>query len=302
MQAGQQRLLAVVADDFGIGPSTSAGILHMARRGCVTASVLLVNSPYAEASVRSWRQHGCPMELGWHPNLTLDAPILPLRHVPSLVGPDGLFGPLGRFLRRWLCGRLAVAEIEAELDAQLRRFRELVGHWPTVVNTHQHVGLFAPVGAALLRVLTRRGCRPYVRRVQEPLRTLRQVPGARVKRVVLHHLGRDIARQQAAFGFPGNDWLAGITDPPCVKDAQFFARWLHALPGSRVEFMCHPGYRDQTLIGRDCGEHDGLLQRRVDELTLLEQTDFLGAIGDAGFTLVPPAHFLAGRRYHGRTA
>jgi predicted glycoside hydrolase/deacetylase ChbG (UPF0249 family) len=302
MQAGQQRLLAVVADDFGIGPDTSAGILHMARRGIVTGSVLLVNSPYAEASVRSWRQYDCPMELGWHPNLTLDAPVLPAQCVPSLVGHDGLFWPLGPFLKRWLLGRLVCAEIEAEFDAQLQRFRELVGQPPSLVNTHQHVGLFAPIGAALLRVLQRRHCRPYVRRVQEPLRTLRYIPGARIKRLVLNHLGRDIARLQTHLSFPGNDCLAGITDPCWVKDSQFFARWLHALPGDRVEFMCHPGYYDPTLIGRDCRENDGLLQRRVDELALLEQPHFLAAVRAAGFTLVPPAHFLGARPYHGRAA
>ena len=45
------RALLVVADDFGIGPPTTAGILHLARKGVVTASVMLVNSPYAEAAV-----------------------------------------------------------------------------------------------------------------------------------------------------------------------------------------------------------------------------------------------------------
>src|SRR5437588_127944 len=42
------RCLVVVADDFGIGPATSRGILDLAAKGLVTGTVLLVNSPYAE--------------------------------------------------------------------------------------------------------------------------------------------------------------------------------------------------------------------------------------------------------------
>ena len=72
-----QRFLVVTADDFGIGPATTHGILELALQGRVTATVLLVNSPHAEAAVRAWRQAGCVPELGWHPCLTLDRPVRP---------------------------------------------------------------------------------------------------------------------------------------------------------------------------------------------------------------------------------
>jgi hypothetical protein len=81
--------------------------------------------------------------------------------------------------------------------------------------------------------------------------------------------GRAMSRLQAARGYPGNDWLGGITDPPWVKQDSFFERWLSALPGSTVEMSCHPGYPDESLVGRDCDKWDGMLQRRVDELALL---------------------------------
>lgn len=302
MEAAQHRQLVVVADDFGIGPATTAGILELARRGVVTGTVLLVNSPHAAAAVRAWRQQGTPLELGWHPNLTLDAPVLPAGRVPDLVDADGRFRPLGAFLGRWLLGRLPAPQVEAELAAQLERYRDLVGEWPRLVNTHQHVGLFPPVGEALLRVLHRAGCRPYVRRVCEPLPLLWRIRGARLKRAVLSHLGRSLARLQAALGFPGNDWLAGITDPPWVRDPAFFTRWLAALPGRRVELVCHPGRRDTTLIGRDCGADDGLVQRRVDELALLARDDFPVAVRAAGFTLTAPSHLAERSDSHARAA
>jgi len=221
--------------------------------------------------------------------------------VPSLVRADGRFWPLGSFVRRLYLGLVHPADIEAELRAQLDYFRDLVGHAPTVVNTHHHIQVFPPVGAILLQVLA--GCRPlpYVRRVREPWPVLAGVPGARVKRGVLSFLGRHDARRQRQAGFPGNDWLAGITNPSCVSDPTFLSRWLTRIPGDVVELTCHPGYRDETLVGRDCTLNDGQLERRVHELSLLRHESFLAACRQACFTLVSPsqmAHLRSRRTVH----
>ncbi len=289
-----KRYLVVTADDYGIGPAVSQGILDLAGRGLITCSVLLVNSPYAQGAVRAWRQAGRPMELGWHPCLTLDRPVLPARRVPSLVGPDGQFWPLGGFLRRVALGRIDAAEVEAELEAQWQRFGELVGHAPTVVNSHQHCSLFSPVSVVLRKILSRRSPLPYVRRVREPWHLLWRIPGARGKRLLLSLLGRREARRQAAHGFPGNDWLAGLTNPRPVADPQLLVRWLEHIPGQVVELACHPGYRDGTLLGRDCTDADGVAWR-VQELQRLRAPGFLKVCQRAGFTLVSPAE-LSGDR------
>jgi predicted glycoside hydrolase/deacetylase ChbG (UPF0249 family) len=292
------RCLVVVADDYGIGPETSRAILELAGRGAVTAAVLLANSPHAADGVRKWRQSGVTLELGWHPSLTLDPPVAPVSRVPSLVGPDGCLWPLGKFLPRLLTGYIRASEVLTELRAQYDRFVELVGHPPTLVNSHQHTAVFPPVGDILLDVLAQARARPYMRRVREPWAMLRHVPGARVKRGVLSLLGRHYAQAQDRLGFPGHDWLAGITDPRWVKDPAFFPRWLGRVPGRVVELACHPGHYDATLIGRDCGADDGLLQRRVDELARLNEPSFFAAVQAAGFRLAAPAE-LTGRAGRG---
>jgi len=290
------RFLVIIADDYGIGPETSRGILELAARNLVTGTVLLVNSPYAEEAVRAWRRAGSQLEMGWHPCLTLDAPCAPVSRVPNLVGADGKLLPLRHFLARLYLHQICPRQIEIELHAQYNRFLELVGHAPAIVNSHQHVSLFPPVGSVLRRVLKARGTPPpYVRRVQEPWRMLGRITGARKKRTLLTLLGRTESRHQADEGFPGNDWLAGITDPPHVSDPGFFARWLALVPGRVVELACHPGHHDPTLIGRDCTEHDGLLQRRVDEWRLLQQANFLDVCRQVGFLRVSPSEMLAAR-------
>ncbi|HJZ58791.1 MAG TPA: ChbG/HpnK family deacetylase [Gemmataceae bacterium] len=284
------RHLLITADDFGIGPDTSRGILELAARGAVTSTVLLVTSPYAEESVRMWNRAGRPLELGWHPCLTLDAPLLPPAEVPSLVGPDGRFPKLGGLLKRLVLGRVREAEIEAEFHAQLRRFVELVGFLPANVNAHHHIHIFRPVGDALARVL--RDWRPFVRRVVEPLWTLWRVPGARLKRAFLTRFGRRSARRQAAAGLPGNEALVGVTDPEWVRDPRFFTRWLRAAPGRFVELCCHPGRLDFTLHGRDGTLSDGQLHRRLHEFEQLADAGFLTAARNAGFEPVTAAELV----------
>jgi predicted glycoside hydrolase/deacetylase ChbG (UPF0249 family) len=288
-----QRYLLITADDLGIGPDTSRGILDLAARGAVTSTVLLTNSPFAAEAIGAWRRAGCRLELGWHPCLTLDRPVTPPDRVPSLVDDAGRFLTLRPFLRRLLRGRISPIDLREEFAAQLERFVALVGHAPANVNAHHHLHVFRPVGGALRDVLARVTPRPFLRRVVEPRRTLARVRGARAKRLTLSWLGRRAARRQSADGFPGGDALIGITDPPCVWDPDFFRRWLAATPGRFVELTCHPGLLDPTLPGRDGSLADGQVHRRQRELELLRDPAFLDAVAAAGFTPVTAARMAA---------
>jgi predicted glycoside hydrolase/deacetylase ChbG (UPF0249 family) len=296
------RYLLVTADDYGIGPATSQGILDLAASGFVTGSVALVNSPHAEEAVRTWQRAGQPMELGWHPCLTLDYPLTPTGRVPSLVNAEGRFWPLAAFLRRLLLGQIRESEVEIELGAQYGCCHDLLGRRPTLINAHHHVQVFPMVGAALRRILGRSATLPYLRCVREPWYSIARVPGARAKRAFLSLLGRPQARRQQRLHFPGNDWLAGITDPLWVADPAFLVRWLSRIPGTVVELTCHPGYLDMTLIGRDCTLDDGQLQRRIHELHALRQPSFRDACRRAGFTLVSASELTKLPRYAAHAA
>jgi predicted glycoside hydrolase/deacetylase ChbG (UPF0249 family) len=279
------RQLLITADDFGIGPETTRGILDAAQRGAVTSSVLLVNSPFAESAVREWVAAGRPVELGWHPCLTLDAPVLPPSRVPSLVGPDARFHNLGRLMKQIALGRINAAEVRAEFRAQLERFIDLVGNPPPNVNAHHHIHVFRIVVDALADVLSHLEPKPFVRRVVESSRTLWAIPGARLKRAFLAVRGRSAARRQSSRGFPGNQSLLGVTDPQFVADPDFFIRWLSSATCDLVELACHPGHADPTLTGRD----DDPFGRRPHELEHILAPEFLQTVQAAGFRLVTAA-------------
>jgi predicted glycoside hydrolase/deacetylase ChbG (UPF0249 family) len=286
------RHLFVIADDFGIGPQTSRGILDLAARGLVTGTVLLANSAYAREAVAAWRRSGEPAELGWHPCLTLDSPVSSPGAVASLVGFDGKFWPLGTFLRRLSTGRIRTEDIRTELLAQYRRFVELVGRPPALVNSHQHVALFSPVGDILIDLLKESPHPVYVRAVREPWQLLRFVAGARWKRGVLGLTGRRLARRFERAGFAGADWLAGLSTPRHARRPEYFTRWLTHVPGQTVELMCHPGHLDPTLGGRD-GTPAGSSQLwRPEEYRRLSDPAFADGCERAGFRRLRPAEWL----------
>lgn len=275
------RLLLVTADDYGIGPETSRGILDLAERGAIRSTVLLVNSPFAREAVRLWKCRGCPVELGWHPCLTLDSPAVPPEKIPSLVDADGRFHRLDEFLRRLALGKIHEGEIETELSAQYVRFLDLVDLLPFNVNAHHHVHVFGPVRRALSRILDGQSPAPFVRRVHESPSTLWTVPGGRLKRFLLSRLG-----QPFDADYPGNDELIGITDPANVNEPDFFTRWLRQSTGRLVELTCHPGHLDRTLVGRDGTMADGQIHRRVAEFERLNEPRFQETVRGVGFVPV----------------
>ena len=201
--------------------------------------------------------------------------LLPAKRVPTLVRRDGNFFPLKTFLKRLLLGRISSEEIEAELRAQYRRYCELVGKPPAIV--------------ILLKLLGERRPLPHIRRVQEPWHMLWQIPGAKAKRTLLNVLGRRLSQAQNSLGFPGADWLLGITNPSCFQDPLFYSRWLTRIPGTSVEVACHPGHRDLTLLGRECKQaSDPLIEKRVHDYSLISHADFLDTCQERGFVLASP--------------
>jgi len=282
-----KRVAIITADDFGIGPATSQGIIDLAKLGLISASVLLVTSPHAAGAVSAWRRAGQPLELGWHACLTLDGPILPPREVPSLIAPDGRFWPLPSFLARLLSGRVCRGDVEAELRAQYARFQDLVGSSPSMVNAHHHLQIFPPVGRIVHSLLAKARPLPYVRRVREPWKAWVRLSGGRGKRALLSALGTKAARELDALGFPGNHWWLGIDRWVSIAEPGHLVSSLKRVPGGVLEFVCHPGYLDGTLVGRDCASNDGRsLHMRLAQLNWLREGRLVEACRAAQWTIV----------------
>ena len=188
--------------------------------------------------------------LGLHVNLTLGKPLTRAR---SLVDGGGRFV---RDARRAAAGA-AAGDVRAEIEAQVARFERLVGRPPTHLDTHHHIGLYAPVRDIVLGVARALGV--PVRSQDAPARTRARAAGLRTP----DHF----------FGDAGAD---------AYWSPQRTLACLRALPPGVSELMCHPGRFDDDLAYSRYG------RQRETELAGLTDPEVRQAAGRHGIRL---AHF-----------
>ncbi|RMF75578.1 MAG: ChbG/HpnK family deacetylase [Acidobacteria bacterium] len=142
-----------VADDFGLSADVNEGIRELLERGAVTGTSILACADGSSEAI-AWAASHPQFDYGAHLSLTEGRPVLDPGRVPSLVGPDGRFVPLGRFFCRWLAGRICIDEVRAEWSAQIDRLRE-AGVPLRRLDSHQHVHLLAPLFRGVASPLAR---------------------------------------------------------------------------------------------------------------------------------------------------
>lgn len=240
------RRLIVNADDFGLSPGVTAGILAARRQGLVTSATVLVTGSVSREECRAALDLG--LGLGLHVNLTLGRP---LTDAPSLVGADGRF----RRDPRLAAAAASIRDLEREIQAQIERFVELTGRPPTHLDSHHHVARYAPVSEVFFA---------FARRLGVPVRS--PDPASR--------------RRALSAGLATPDHFFGESGPaPCWTLARTL-RQLRELPPGTSEFMTHPGYVDDGLRDSRYG------RQREAELAALGGPAARGAAAALGIRLI----------------
>jgi hopanoid biosynthesis associated protein HpnK len=267
MSAGLK--LIVNADDFGISEAVNRGIVEAHDRGIVTSTSLMATGPAFEHAVELARSRP-RLAVGVHLVLTEQRP-LSAAAVPSLVRPDGAFEPhLAQLLRRQLRGRISLAEVRRELDAQIRRVRAAgiaIGH----LDGHQHAHVLPGVARIVAELAAEHGIAAV------------RYPVERVRGYMLRS-ARHAARvaEQAALGLFSaasplkrlrrSDDFVGFYFGGRLDEANL-ATVLTGLPASgTVELMCHPGDERMRPPGgwqyAWAAERDALTSPRIRELVM----------------------------------
>jgi predicted glycoside hydrolase/deacetylase ChbG (UPF0249 family) len=239
------RRLIVNADDFGLTPGVSEGILAAHRHGIVTSTTMLVNRDVSADLVRRALDAG--LGLGLHVNLTLGRP---LTRGASLVDGSGTFV---RDPRR-AAARAKAGEVATEVEAQIERFEKLVGTKPTHLDTHHHVGLHEPVREAVVEA---------ARELDVPVRSQDTTVRARMR----------------SAGLRTPDHFFGESGPDAYWSLARTLAHLRTLPPGTSEFMTHPGWCDAELSYSRYGR-----QREI-EMIGLGSPSVRGAAAALGITL-----------------
>ncbi len=207
------RRLIVNADDFGLTPGVSEGILAAHRHGIVTSTTLLVNRPIERHLLD--RLADTDLGVGLHINLTLGR---------ALTGASSLTVEDGQFVREpyRVAERATPSAIEREIVAQIDAFERLLRRPPDHLDSHHHVGMLEPVRTVLLDT---------ARAAHVPVRIQDRVARA--------------AARSAGLRTP--DHFFGASGPDAYWTLGRALRHLRDLPPGTSEFMTHPGYFDAAL-------------------------------------------------------
>lgn len=239
------RDLTINADDYGLTPAVSAGILEAVEAGRIHATSAMTARPFWKTAAQDIASLGDAVDVGLHLDLTLGPPIT---RMPILTA-GGRLPQIGSLIRLAHARRLPEAEIRAEIGAQLDAFQEHYGEAPAFVDGHQHVHMLPGVREILFDEARRRGLagRAWLRdsadRFSRILRRGVQAP----KAMTVALAGRGFAQEAHKRGFRTNEGFSGFSAFDPRRDfAQDFARFLQA-PGERHLVMVHPGRVDWEL-------------------------------------------------------
>ncbi|MBZ9795036.1 ChbG/HpnK family deacetylase [Mesorhizobium sp. ES1-4] len=233
------RRIRLIADDYGLAPGVSTGILDLIDRGRLTGTSCMTGFPeWGEAAALIKPLSG-RVAIGLHLTLT-DQPAVTGK---SSLAPEGRLPPLRSLALPVLRGRIDGRDVHAELDAQYARFVEALGRGPSHIDGHQHVHFLPVVREWLLARFPAGPGRPMLRGAPAPA----VVP----KIAAIAALASGFDRSMRSAGFFVMTPLAGIYDwrqpekfAPALKTA------VETLPQEGL-FMCHPGHVDETLRTRD---------------------------------------------------
>lgn len=241
--------LIVNADDFGRTAGVNRGILQAHRAGIVTSATLMVTQPAATEAPALARENP-ELGIGLHVALTGGLPCLPPSQIPSLVDdagrlpakPDGLSGADPQ-------------QVVAEARAQILRFRELIGAFPTHLDSHHHAHALPAVLEAFLTLSWETGL---------PVRSISPEMRARFRRERV----------------PTPDhFIEAFYDQDATLEN--LIRLLSQLEFGVTELMCHPAIVDDALkSGSSYAEPRGR------ELSILTHGEVRQALQAAGVRLV----------------
>lgn len=271
--------LIVNADDFGRHELINRAVERAFNTGCLRSATLMAGGiAFNDAAQLAKRLTG--LGVGIHFTLANGNPVLPPNEIPSLVTEEGIFyADYIQFLKRYLSGKVALAEVKSELAAQLNKISR-AGLSLTHVDSHQHLHHVPGITEVVLDLATSAGIRSMrvanARLFDGELDSL----GKFVGRLGLSSLAKVAARKARKRHIAAPEHFAGIVAGESVTET-FMLKLIENLRGGTTEVMLHPGTDNQTLCGFCQWNHDFEA-----ELAAVTSPKVLSALADKNISAV----------------
>ncbi len=278
--------MIICADDYGISPAVSVGIIELIEHDKISATSCMMLGGSVGEMMQRLRPFADRVDIGLHLVLTDETPLSRLGVSSGLVDAEGDLLPFRRLLINCYKKVIDYQAVCNEIRAQLDLFVTLVGQQPDYIDGHQHTHQLPVVREAVanaIQYLQERNRRAYVRVAGLPTMWLLKTGLAYSSSFAFNNLmiglpGKAMARLMDRSGVPRNRFLLGFYDYEGKRGFDTIVRlYLTLKPNDRDIFFCHPGYVDDELRSRDC-----VVDSRLDVLEFLKSSRIQQLMNEAG--------------------
>lgn len=237
--------LIVNADDFGRHELINRAVERAFENGCLRSATLMAGGiAFDDAVNRAKKLQG--LGVGIHFTLANGNPVLPPEEIPTLVTAEEIFhGDYVKFLKRYMCGKISLDEVRAELAAQLEKISR-TGLTLTHFDSHQHLHHFPGIIDIALDLAATKNISAM--RVSDTgifdgeLKNFGQFIG----RAGLSSLAKFTAHRAHKKNFFTPEHFAGIVAGESVSE-NFLLKLIDNLRDDTTEVMLHPGTDNKIL-------------------------------------------------------
>lgn len=246
--------LIVNADDFGRHELINRAVEKAFNTGCLRSATLMAGGIAFDDAV-SVAKKISGLGVGIHFTLANGNPVLPPKEIPSLVTEEGIFhADYVKFLKRYLSGKISLAEVRSELAAQLDKIQRASLNL-THVDSHQHLHHVPGIVEIVLELAQAAGIHSMrvanTKIFDGELDSL----GKFVGRLGLGSLAKFAAHSAHKKNFATPEHFAGIVAGESVSE-NFMLKLIENLRDGTTEVMLHPG-TDNKILQNFCEwEHD----------------------------------------------
>lgn len=237
-------MLIINADDLGYSPHRDAGIIVAFKNGYISSASLMVNG--ANATTVAYQAKAINMPVGLHLNLTEGTA---LTRATNLRDDKGCL--LYKMNFWWLKKTPEVlADILEETKAQVERFKELMGHYPTRIDGHHHVHIARHVPEVLAPYFQEIGVR-HIRIPDQDPDKLTWLDADTLRRYETRYVPAIAARLvYCKHGLKTTTHFMGLGLAGQHMTIQRITNNISKCYGT-IEFMVHPGFRAREQLSSD---------------------------------------------------
>ena len=253
--------LIINADDFGLTPGVTRGILDAHLNGVVTSTSAMMNSAHIAESLAAAHRDAPNLGVGIHLVLTWGKPVLPSEEVPTLVDEKGYFYKI--FQLSGHVRNFDLTEVKSEWQAQIEAFIA-TGRRPDHLDSHHHSSYLDP---GLFRVM--------LELAQEYGLPIRLPSKPESSSIAIEPFVQILG--QLPVRYPLSCITAFYDEGASIAN---LSKIISGIPEGISELMCHPGYTDSELV-----EGSSYTTARETELRILTSKEIKACIKENDISL-----------------